>query len=880
MGICRDGVTTGSDEMNRRWMNVYSSARLRRWLTSGLCQLAALLLQACGGDGADSADEDPSAHTLGGLHVRVVAAPPGVEVRADADAQLLTRLMLADGGEGATLRGLAFGVGVADIKMRYGSYHFEEKPTEWRAVAKLTKVSKAKDGMSFELLAADGSLLGAGKLSGLPGGGVALDVEGPATANRASIALPCAEAEHFLGLGGQSYDVDHRGWTVPLWVAEDGLGKKADDVHTGDWQLIGRRHSTHTPIPLTLSSRNYALLLDTPAFARFALCSEQQDAVRLEAFEGRLKVRVFHAPTPLQVLQQTSAAVGRPRMPPNWTFGLWVDAMHGSENVRRIATALRAAGVAVTALWSEDWRGGKAHGDGYTLDEDWTLDTDLYPDATQLVTDLRANGMVWLTYNNTFLSESSNVYAKTLQEGLCIHREKTDGTLEPYLFDGVKFEKSSLLDLRNPAALAFAKTTYEQSLQLGAVGWMADFCEWLPPDAVLHDGADPLLAHNLYPVEFQQLHRSLFDAWEKAKASTAPAGTPSQLQVFVRAAWLGSQSLVTVVWAGDQQTDFSLGDGYPSVIPMGIGLGIAGFPFFAHDIGGYMSTFTEPTTKELWYRWVTLGAMTPVMRTHHGRAAYANWNWEKDAETTAHFARWSRLHMQLFPYLHALAAAAVQTGAPMLRPLSLHWPTFEPGWSATDLWLLGDRVVVAPVIEKGKTMRALTLPAGRWYGLLDGDVHNSDGKTPLQLTLPITEIGALVPAGTVLALLPEAVRTTEAVAASGVVDLDDVGDDREIWLFRGPGPQAGAVPVDLEVGSFAEAKRHDSAAPPLQLRWQAGALADWPSAATWQGADGPAKSVQAVGGAFEVVGSGTLTIGVGKLTVKGGGQGKRRVVLR
>lgn len=867
--------------MNHKWTIVYRRS-WPGWATACALSLwAALALPACGAeDEAATADTDPSALVLGGVHVRVVTDPPGVEVRASADAPLLTRLMLADAGEASALRGLAFGEGAANIKMRFGSYHFEEETTQWRAVAKLAKVTKAKDGMSFELRASDGSLLGDGKLSGLPGGGVALDVQGPAGANRASIALPCAVGEHFLGLGGQSFDVDHRGWTVPLWVAEDGLGKKADDVHTGDWQLIGRRHSTHTPIPLTLSSRNYALLLDTPAFARFALCSEQQDAVRLEAFEGKLRVRLFHATTPLQVLQQTSAAVGRPRMPPNWTFGLWVDAMHGSENVRRIAKALRAAGVAVTALWSEDWRGGTAHGDGYTLDEDWHLDEGLYPDAAKLVADLRTEGMVWLTYNNTFLSESSDIYAKTLQEGLCIHRQKADGSLEPYLFDGVKFEKSSLLDLRNPAALAFAKETYRQSLQLGAVGWMADFCEWLPPDAVLHGGADALLAHNLYPVEYQRLHRELFDAWDEAKGAAASADAPSQFQVFVRAAWLGSQPLVSVIWAGDQQTDFSLGDGYPSVIPMGIGLGIAGFPFFAHDIGGYMSTFTVPTTQELWFRWVTLGALTPVMRTHHGRAVFSNWNWEKDAETTAHLARWSRLHLQLFPYLHALAAAAVQTGAPLLRPLALHWPGFEPGWSATDLWLLGDRVVVAPVIEQGKTARALTLPAGRWYGLFDGTVHDSDGKAPLQLVLPLTEIGALVPAGTVLSLLPEAVRTTEPVASGGVVDLNDAGDDREIWLFRGPGPTANAASVDLDASRFAEAKRKGTPGAPLQLHWQPGGISSWPLTATWQGEAGQAQTVQASGGAFEVSGAGTLSIGAGTLKLSGGGQGKYRVVMR
>jgi alpha-glucosidase (family GH31 glycosyl hydrolase) len=77
---------------------------------------------------------------------------------------------------------------------------------------------------------------------------------------------------------------------------------------------------------------------------------------------------------------------------------------------------------------------------------------------------------------------------------------------------------------------------------------------------------------------------------------------------------------------------------------MGIGLGVTGFPYYGCDIAGYMSQFTRPSTKELWFRWAALGALTPVMRTRHGKSATENWSWERDAETTAHFKRWAGLH--------------------------------------------------------------------------------------------------------------------------------------------------------------------------------------------------------------------------------------------
>ena len=831
------------------------------WTVAAL--LGALLLASACSDGGDdcksNAEREQLDLKLGGLAVRLIAEPAGIEFRRGD--LLLTRAMLADADDAHPNRGLWFATTAIAAEMKYGSFKVEPgAPTALRRVARLGALKATQTGASFTLLDSGGAELGTATVAALAEGGVAVDLEGPETSNHASLSLPCQADEHFVGLGGQSWDVDHRGQTVPLWVAEDGLGKKDNDTLTGDWSLIGRRHSTHTPIPLTLSSGGYALLVDTPAYSVFALCSEQADVVRLETFQSALRLRVFAGSEPLDTLRQTSGHVGRPRMPPRWTFAPWIDAMYGSENIRRVIEKLRNKGVAASIIWSEDWRGGTKHGEGYTLEEDWHLDTKLYPDAPKLVADLAAAGFLWQTYNNTFVSASSDIYDEALSKGYTIQKATAAGGKEPLLFDGVKFEKSSLVDLRNPAAVAWTRAIFRTSLEIGAVGWMADFAEWMPPEALLHDGSSGLDAHNRYPVEYQKMHQELLDDF-------AASGGRSDTAVFVRSAWLGSQPLVSVVWAGDQQTDFSPGDGYPSVIPMGIGLGITGFPFYAHDIGGYMSSFTEPTTEELWFRWVTLGALSPVMRTHHGRSAFSNWNWESDDKATAHMARWSTLHLQLYPYLTLLAADAVAAGAPMVRPLALRWPSFGPGWSSTDVWMLGDRLIVAPVVKQGATSRTLQLPKGRFYGLLDGAVVDSDGSAAVTLQVPVSEIGALVPAGTLLVLLPATIQTTEPSASA--IDLSDVADDREIWLFRGDGLAGAAANLQAGAdGSFVEVGG-------LSYSWAPGDVAAGATQATWNGA-----AVQAADGAFAVVGSGTLAFeGGGKLEVKGG-KSDRKLLIR
>ena len=422
--------------------------------------------------------------------------------------------------------------------------------------------------------------------------------------------------------------------------------------------------------------------------------------MRIESWQNKLDLTLFYGPDPQTSIEKMTASVGRPALPPPFAFAPWLDAIYGSQNVRDVAKALRDSDVPSSVIWTEDWRGGKVDGVGYTLDEDWEVDRSLYPDFEQVASDLHDEGYKFLTYNNTFLDSQVPVYQEAVKGGYTIKDDKG----QPFLFTGVKFHDTSMADLSSPDAVAWVKKKYKDGLDLGADGYMADYGEWLPTDAKLASGESAVERHNLYPVDFQRLNKELFDSMHKADGVDR--------LYFVRSAYLGSQPLVSVIWAGDQQTDFSEGDGLPSVVPMGIGLGVTGFPYFGSDIAGYMSQGTQPSTKELFFRWTELGAFSPVMRTHHGKSAAANWNWQKDAGTIDHFKRYAKLHIQLFPYLYELAKQASETGAPIMRPLAYDYPDFTPGWSMTDEYMLGDRLIVAPVETAGATKRDVQLPGG------------------------------------------------------------------------------------------------------------------------------------------------------------------------
>lgn len=806
--------------------------RALRWLLPVSAALA--LLGGCGGDDppagsdADAAGLPDSQFETGPRGPSLLEKGPGLWLQLDAAQGLMslrngdaTVLALAAPGG----RGIAFRQGSATVQHAFGSFKFDEGPQPpWEAVQRFAVTTALPGLASLQALGADGKVLAEISVE-KTSASFRIQIEPTTSYNRSTIAYGCAADEHFIGLGGQSFDVDHRGHRAALWVEEDGIGKFPTEEAGDSWFLNGKRHQTHTPMPVYLSSKGHAVILRSDHRVIADLCKSDPQQVRWENWHGRIDLQVLVAATPLELQRGLGKALGTPDVLPGWALLPWLDAIYGSDNVRRIAQKLKAGGYPVSALWSEDWRGGTQSASDYTLDEDWLVDTKLYPDFEKFIKELHGLGYKFMTYNNTFLTSDAEVFPEAKQKGYGIR--KADGSM--YTFTGAKFVPASLLDLWNPAARDWAKAQYATGLAAGADGWMADFCEWLPTDAVMADGSLGIDRHQQYAVECQRLNRELFDAWH--------AKDGVERLFFVRSAWLGSQPLVSVVWGGDQQTDFSPGDGLPSVIPIGLGLGVTGFPYYGHDIAGYASTGAPFTDKELFFRWVTLGALSPVMRTHHGKFAQGNWQWEKDADSEAHLLQWTRFHAALWPYLWMLAQ---DPQLPMMRTLALHYPDFAAGWTRTDQYLLGDRLLVAPIVEQGKTQRSVSLPAGGWYRF-DGGAAIS-GPVELSAEASWTQIPLFVPAGTLLPLLPEAglrawSERLAAMPVAAALQQPSLGLEVRVWPGEGP---AGVGSYD---GAFG------------QLSWQAKGWSGACKTATWNG-----KDVAVAEGRVDVQGSGALVI--------------------
>ena len=443
-----------------------------------------------------------------------------------------------------------------------------------------------------------------------------LDTPAAAGWNRVILRIPAVPGERIYGGGEQFSYVNLRGRRTVNWVQESGVGRGRNmislfaQVHSGEG---GTRQSTYYPLPLFISSENYYVHTDSARYSSFDFTA--RGFHRLEFWDTEFTVNIGRAKHARKLLDRLSLHAGRQPALPEWVFdGMILGVQGGRETVEGKLQKARAAGVKVAGLWCQDWEGVRFTAFGQQLFWDWKPDTKRYGDLKSFIGELaaRPDGAVrFLGYINPFLALEGELYKIAAQKGYCVKNAKG----EDYHVVITTFP-AALLDLTNPEACEWIKGVIrENMLGTGLAGWMADFGEYLPTDAVLCSGEDPEEFHNRYSSVWARIN------YEAVKE----AGAENEALIFMRAGFTGATKYAMSVWGGDQLVSFNRDDGFPSAIRAGISLGLSGVGNYHTDLGGYTTVAWVKRRKELFFRWAEIAAFMPVMRTHEGNRPLSNW---------------------------------------------------------------------------------------------------------------------------------------------------------------------------------------------------------------------------------------------------------------
>lgn len=536
--------------------------------------------------------------------------------------------------------------------------------------------------------------------------------------NRLWVNIAADRKEHIYGCGEQFSELDLRGKKVPLWVSEQGVGRNKNDIITffanqhdkagGDW------YTTYYPQPTFVSTNHYFCHVVDSSYMAFDFRND--DFHQLEIWSVPEKIVLSKQNSALEVLENLTELQGRQPELPEWVYkGVWLGLQGGTKTVLSKLKNAQDKGLKVSGIWAQDWEGRRITSFGKQLMWDWIWNKNHYPDLDKVIPKLKEDGVRFLGYINPFLALEGKLYKEASEKNYLVMNQ----TGEEYHVEITTFP-AAMLDLTNPEACEWIKNVIKKNMiEFGLSGWMCDFGEYLPTDAVLHSGENAETYHNRLPADWARLNREAIEE----------AGMLKEVSFFTRAGYTGTTRYSTMMWAGDQLVNWSLDDGLASCIPAAISLGMTGFGLFHSDIGGYTSLYNVIRSKELFMRWAEMGAFASLMRTHEGNRPDENWQFDSDEETLLHFVKMSKIYTHLKPYIKELVKENADRGIPVMRHPFIHYENDEKLHSMKYQYLFGRDIMVAPVYEAEKTEWTVYLPDDQWIHVWSGEEYSKGGYT-------------------------------------------------------------------------------------------------------------------------------------------------------
>ncbi len=290
------------------------------------------------------------------------------------------------------------------------------------------------------------------------------------------------------------------------------------------------------------------------------------------------------------------------------------------------------------------------------------------------------------------------------------------------------------VDITNPAAMEwYLDTVWGKLLKVGIDGVKIDFCETFPDEyksygvgssttSVKYDWKDPSkiisgTEHHAYPTYFIT---AFFNRMNELKKEM---GLNDGFFVSSRGGGIGSQRN-PYMWAGDQVRNFNkLADQIMAVINSGL----SGIPFMSYDMAGYRyggggTTYANANSQkyesDVFARAIAFTIFMPNIQTN-GTVRSAFELTEEAQEITRNFLAFRE---KLKPYLNKLVAEACTTGLPVSRHPVLHYQDDANVYNLKTQFMMGDGLMVAPILNATDTTVDVYLPAGSWTNLLTGEV--------------------------------------------------------------------------------------------------------------------------------------------------------------
>ncbi|MQY77915.1 MAG: alpha-xylosidase, partial [Bacteroidetes bacterium] len=509
--------------------------------------------------------------------------------------------------------------------------------------------------------------------------------------------------EKIYGCGESFTSFNKRGQKVVLWT---------DDAN-------GTQNETmYKPIPFFMSSRGYGMFMhtSTPITCDFGKYFSGINSMMIGDEELDLFIFIGE---PKDILDEYTDLTGKSAMPPLWSFGFWMSRItyFSEAEGREAAAKLRKNKIPCDVI----------HFDTGWFETNWRCDYKFsksrFDDPVKMIADLKKQGFKICLWQLPYFVPKNTLFPEIIKKGLYVKNNK--GNL-PY--------EDAVLDFSNPAAVKWYQDKIAGLLRQGVAVIKVDFGEAAPANGIYESGRTGFYEHNLYPLRY---NKAVADITRKINGENI---------IWARSTWAGSQRY-PVHWGGDPA---NTNTAMAATLRAGLSIGLCGFSFWAHDIGG----FVLKTPEDLYRRWTPFGMLSSHTRSH-GTPPKEPWEYGEDFMNF--FRQAAEMKYKLMPYVYAQAKDCSERGLPMLRALFVEYPDDPGSWLVDNQYLFGSDILVAPLFEN-VSERNVYLPPGQWIDYQTGKAYAGGWHRIKAGKIPVI---MLVREGTVIPHIKLAQSTTQ-----------------------------------------------------------------------------------------------------------------------
>ena len=554
--------------------------------------------------------------------------------------------------------------------------------------------------------------------------------------------------EHFYGLGEKAAPLDKRRGFFVNWNSDT------------PGYTVGRDPIYQT-IPFYLGLQKgaaYGIFFDNSYRSYFDFGRLSQERSWFGAEGGELNYYFFYGPSIKKIVSRYADLTGHMPLVPLWALGVQQCrySYYPESVVDEVVRQYREHDLPLDVIYLDIH-----YMNGYRV---FTFDPKRFPDPKGLIDRLSKQGV-----KTVVIVDPGVKYQPSMEDAPAINSSKPE--LQPqdqryYVFDqglaGKYFQHrrtdqlfiprvwpgdSTFVDFTSPQARRWWGDLHRAYTDNGVAGIWNDMNE--PADFIDQTGKNQMdvVSYDEGENSTHAKNRNVFAllmarATYEGLARLQPGRRPF---VITRAGYAGIQRYSTM-WTGDTNSTW---DSLALNVPMFTTLGLSGEPFVGSDVGGFIGR----ATGELLVRSYQIGFLAPFFRNHHAIDGYDQEPWRFGKYYEDIIRRYLKLRYQLLPFLYTTLEEAHRTGVPLFRPLMLNYQDDPNTYNLDDEFMIGEDLLVAPIVKPDLTSRLVYLPKGIWYDYWTN--KRLTGGAMIRAEAPLDTVPMFVRGGAIIPMAPE-----------------------------------------------------------------------------------------------------------------------------